>query len=40
MPITVRVVSEEEYDEWLIQAKVKFAKKVIEEDEFKKLASK
>ena len=40
MPITVRVVSEEEYDEWLMQAKVKFAKEVIEEDEFKKLASK
>ena len=40
MPITVRVVSEEEYNEWLMQAKVKFAKEVIEEDEFKKLASK
>ena len=40
MPITVRVVSEEEYNEWLMQAKVKFAKEVIKEDEFKKLASK
>ena len=40
MPITVRVVSEEEYNEWLMDAKVKFAKEVIEEDEFKKLASK
>ena len=40
MPITVRVVSEEEYNEWLMQAKVKFAKEVIIEDEFKKLASK
>ena len=40
MPITVRVVSEEEYNEWLMQAKVKFAKEVIQEDEFKKLASK
>ena len=40
MPITVRVVSEEEYNEWLKQAKVKFAKEVIEEDQFKRLASK
>ena len=40
MPITVRVVSEKEYNEWLMDAKVKFAKEVIEEDEFKKLASK
>ena len=40
MPITVRVVSEEEYNEWLLQAKVKFAKEVIEEDDLKKLASK
>ena len=40
MPITVRVVSEEEYNEWLMNAKVKFAKEVIEEDQFKKLASK
>ena len=40
MPITVRVVSEEEYNEWLMDAKVKFAKEVIEEDKFKRLASK
>ena len=40
MPITVRVVSEAEYQEWLLDAKVKFAKEVIEEDQFKKLASK
>ena len=40
MPITVRVVSDEEYQNWLTDAKVKFAKEVIEEDQFKKLASK
>ena len=40
MPITVRVVSEDEYNEWLMDAKVKFAKEVIEEDQFKRLASK
>ena len=40
MSITVRVVSEAEYQEWLLDAKVKFAKEVIEEDQFKKLASK
>src|SRR6056300_999206 len=40
MPITVRVVSEEEYAEWLSGAKIKFAKEIIEEDQFKKLASK
>ena len=40
MPITVRVVSEEEYKEWLTGAKIKFAKEIIEEDQFKKLASK
>ena len=40
MPITVRVVSEEEYTEWLRGAKIKFAKEIIEEDQFKKLASK
>ena len=40
MPITVRVVSEEEYQDWLLDAKVKFAKEFIEEDQFKKLASK
>ena len=40
MPITVRVVSQEEYQEWLSGAKIKFAKKILEEDQFKKLASK
>ena len=40
MPIEVRVVTEEEYQEWLLDAKVKFAKEVNEEDQFKKLASK
>ena len=40
MPITVRVVSEEEYAEWLRGAKIKFAKEIIEQDQFKKLASK
>jgi cytochrome c oxidase subunit 2 len=40
MPITVRVVSEEEYAEWLRGAKIKFAKEIIEEDQFKKIASK
>ena len=40
MPITVRVVSEEEYNDWLLEAKVKFSKEVIEEDKFKKIASK
>ena len=40
MPIEVRVVTEEEYQEWLLDAKVKFAKEFNEEDQFKKLASK
>ena len=40
MPITVRVVSEEDYASWLSGAKIKFAKEIIEEDQFKKLASK
>ena len=40
MPITVRVVSEEDYQDWLISAKIEFAKEIIEEDQFKKLASK
>ena len=40
MPIEVRVVTEEEYQEWLLDAKVKFAKEVNEEDQFKKIASK
>ena len=28
MPIEVRVVTEEEYQEWLLEAKVKFAKEI------------
>jgi cytochrome c oxidase subunit 2 len=40
MPITVRVVSEEDYQEWLMGAKIKFAKEPLEEDQFKKLARK
>ena len=40
MPIEVRVVTEEDYQEWLLDAKVKFAKEINEEDQFKKLASK
>ena len=39
MPITVRVVSEEDYQEWLSEARVKFAKEEIENDKLK-LASK
>ena len=39
MPITVRVVSDEEYEEWLSEAKEKFAKEEIENDKLK-LASK
>tara|TARA_B100001121_G_scaffold284983_1_gene280340 strand:- start:814 stop:1641 length:828 start_codon:yes stop_codon:yes gene_type:complete len=44
MPITVRVVSEDEYEEWLIEAKEKFSMENIdinlEKDELKKLAKK
>ena len=40
MPITVKVVSEEDYQEWLLDAKIKFAKEIIDKDQFKKLASK
>ena len=39
MPITVKVVSEEEYKEWLSEARVKFAKEEIENNKLK-LASK
>ena len=39
MPIAVKVVSEEEYQEWLSEARVKFAKEEIENDKLK-LASK
>ena len=40
MPIEVKVVSEEDYQEWLIDAKIKFASKIIEKEKYKKLASK
>ncbi len=39
MPITVKVVSEEDYQKWLSEARVKFAKEEIETDKFK-IASK
>ena len=39
MPIAVKVVSEEEYQEWLSEARVKFAKEEIEHNKLK-LASK
>ena len=39
MPITVRVVSEEDYAEWLTGAKIKFAKEPLLENENIKLAS-
>ena len=39
MPITVKVVSDEEYKEWLSEARVKFAKEEIESDKLK-IASK
>ena len=35
MPITVKVVSEEDYQEWLSEARVKFAKEEIENDNLK-----
>ena len=38
MPITVRVVTDEEYAIWLEEAKMKFAKEPIIENEYKKLA--
>ena len=40
MPIEVRVVTDKEYEEWLSDAKIKFAKEITDEDKFKKLASK
>jgi cytochrome c oxidase subunit 2 len=40
MPITVRVVTDEEYAEWLAEAKMKFANEPNTENEYKKLASK
>ena len=39
MPITVKVVSDEEYQEWLSEARVKFAKDEIKNDKLK-IASK
>ena len=39
MPIEVKVVSDEEYQEWLNEAKIKFAKESLE-DKTKLLASK
>ena len=40
MPITVKVVSEEEYAEWLSDAKIKFAKEPILENDYTKIVSK
>jgi cytochrome c oxidase subunit II len=40
MPITVRVVTDQEYEIWLVDAKIKFANEPIIENEYKKLASK
>ena len=40
MPITVRVVSDKDYAEWLIEAKMKFAEELIIEKEYKKIARK
>ena len=38
MPITVRVVTDEEYNAWLDEAKIKFAKEEIETNKNKLLA--
>ena len=38
MPITVKVVTDEEYNAWLEEAKIKFAKEEIETDKNKLLA--
>ncbi|WP_075502389.1 cytochrome c oxidase subunit II [Candidatus Pelagibacter communis] len=35
MPIAVKVVSEEEYEQWLLEAKIKFAKEEIMNDKIK-----
>ena len=40
MPITVRVVSQEDYAEWLSGAKIKFAKELLLEDKNIKIAGK
>ena len=39
MPIAVKVVSEDEYQEWLSEARVKYAKEEIKNDNLK-IASK
>ena len=38
MPITVRVVTDEEYNAWLEEAKIKFAKEEIDNNQTKLLA--
>ena len=38
MPITVRVVTEEEYNAWLEEAKIKFVKEEINNNKTKLLA--
>ena len=38
MPITVRVVTDEEYNTWLEEAKIKFAKEEIDNNKNKLLA--
>ena len=40
MPITVRVVSDEDYAEWLSGAKIKFAKEPLLKNENIKIVSK
>ena len=40
MPITVRVVTDDEYNAWLEEAKIKFAKEEIETNKNKLLAKK
>ena len=38
MPITVRVVTDDEYNAWLEEAKIKFAKEDINNNKIKLLA--
>ena len=40
MPITVKVVTDEEYQEWLDEAKIKFAKEEITNQNNNLIASK
>ena len=40
MPITVKVVSEEDYQEWLSEARIKFAKEEIFNDKLKVASNK